>query len=186
MTAPPRVVLDTNIVLSALVFGGASAGAVRHGWREGRYTPLASRDTIGELMRVLAYPRFRLTVPEQEELLADYLPHVQVVPMPDPPPDVPTCRDVFDLPDLTAAYTMEQALSEAREIGYTGVERGRRMPADTEGLRSYLSANGLFLCGGWCSGNLLVNDVKTEIEAVRALGEPLLSLPYETPATPAA
>jgi inosose dehydratase len=73
-----------------------------------------------------------------------------------------------DLPDLTAAFTMEQALREAREIGYTGVERGRRMPADTDGLRSYLSANQLALCGGWCSGNLLVNDVKTEIEAVRA------------------
>jgi inosose dehydratase len=72
-----------------------------------------------------------------------------------------------DLPDLTAAYTMEQALREAREIGYTGVERGRRMPADTEGLRAYLNSNQLALCGGWCSGNLLVNDVKTEIEAVR-------------------
>lgn len=72
-----------------------------------------------------------------------------------------------DLPDLTAAYSMEQALREAREIGYTGVERGRRMPADTEGLRRYLHANQLALCGGWCSGNLLVNDVKTEIEAVR-------------------
>ena len=72
-----------------------------------------------------------------------------------------------DLPDLTAAYTMEQALREAREIGYTGVERGRRMPADTAGLRRYLNANQLALCGGWCSGNLLVNDVKTEIEAVR-------------------
>lgn len=73
-----------------------------------------------------------------------------------------------DLPDLTAAYTMEQALREAREIGYTGVERGRRMPSDTAGLGAYLTANGLSLCGGWCSGNLLVNDVKTEIEAVRA------------------
>ena len=72
-----------------------------------------------------------------------------------------------DLPDLTAAYTMEQALREAREIGYTGVERGRRMPADTEGLRTCLNANQLALCGGWCSGKLLVNDVKTEIEAVR-------------------
>ncbi|MFN4204036.1 MAG: myo-inosose-2 dehydratase [Tabrizicola sp.] len=81
-----------------------------------------------------------------------------------------------DLPDLTAAYTMEQALSEAREIGYTGVERGRRMPADAEGLRSYLTANGLFLCGGWCSGNLLVNDVKTEIEAVRGQVEQFAAL----------
>ena len=81
-----------------------------------------------------------------------------------------------DLPDLTAAYTMEQALSEAREIGYTGVERGRRMPSDTAGLGAYLTANGLALCGGWCSGNLLVNDVKTEIEAVRQQVEQFVAL----------
>ena len=103
MTAPPRVVLDTNIVLSALVFGGSSAGAVRRGWQEGLYTPLASKDTIEELMRALACPRFRLTAPEQEELLADYLPHVQVVHMPDPPPVVPACRDAFDVPFLQRA-----------------------------------------------------------------------------------
>ena len=81
-----------------------------------------------------------------------------------------------DLPDLTAAYTMEQALQEAREIGYTGVERGRRMPSDTAGLGAYLTANGLSLCGGWCSGNLLVNDVKTEIEAVRQQVEQFVAL----------
>jgi inosose dehydratase len=81
-----------------------------------------------------------------------------------------------DLPDLTAAYTMEQALQEAREIGYTGVERGRRMPSDTAGLGAYLTANGLSLCGGWCSGNLLVNDVKTEIEAVRGQVEQFVAL----------
>ena len=46
-----------------------------------------------------------------------------------------------DLPELTAAYTMEQALQEARKIGYTGVERGRRMPQETEGLRAYLADN---------------------------------------------
>jgi inosose dehydratase len=73
-----------------------------------------------------------------------------------------------DLPDLTAAYTMEQALKEAREIGYTGVERGRRMPQDTEGLRAYLDRYGLSLCGGWCSGNLMRNSVKEEMDAVRA------------------
>ncbi|MEL6913519.1 MAG: myo-inosose-2 dehydratase [Pseudomonadota bacterium] len=86
-----------------------------------------------------------------------------------------------DLPDLTAAFTMEQALREAREIGYTGVERGQRMPADTEGLRAYLDAAGIALCGGWCSGNLLVNDVGAEIAAIAgqvaqfaALGAPCL------------
>ncbi len=71
-----------------------------------------------------------------------------------------------DLPEMTAAYTMEQALKEAREIGYTGVERGRRMPQDTDGLRAYLDEYGLALCGGWCSGNLLVNDVATERAAI--------------------
>lgn len=86
-----------------------------------------------------------------------------------------------DLPELTCAFTMEQALREAREIGYTGVERGRRMPPDTEGLRRYLDAAGLALCGGWYSGNLLVNSVGEEIEAIRgqvaqfaALGSPCL------------
>jgi inosose dehydratase len=81
-----------------------------------------------------------------------------------------------DLPDLTAAFTMEQALKESREIGYTGVERGQRMPHDTEGLRAYLEGNDIALCGGWCSGNLLVNDVAQEIEAVRQQVEQFVAL----------
>ncbi|WP_170574032.1 myo-inosose-2 dehydratase [Ruegeria atlantica] len=81
-----------------------------------------------------------------------------------------------DLPDLTAAYTMEQALKEAREIGYTGVERGQRMPGDTEGLRAYLEGNDIALCGGWCSGASLVNDFATEREAVREQVEQFVAL----------
>ena len=52
-----------------------------------------------------------------------------------------------DLPELTADYTMDQALEEAREIGFTGVERGRRMPQETEALRAYLGRYDLALCG---------------------------------------
>lgn len=81
-----------------------------------------------------------------------------------------------DLPDLTAAYTMEQALKEAREIGYTGVERGQRMPGDTEGLRAYLDANNIALCGGWCSGSTLVNDRDAEIAVVREQVEQFVAL----------
>ncbi|MEM6478815.1 MAG: myo-inosose-2 dehydratase [Pseudomonadota bacterium] len=93
----------------------------------------------------------------------------------------PICWQNDDLPDLTAAFTMEQALREAREIGYTGVERGQRMPQDTEGLRAYLDEAGIALCGGWCSGNLLVNDIAAERDAIRqqitqfkALGAPCI------------
>ena len=81
-----------------------------------------------------------------------------------------------DLPDLTAGFTMEQALRESREIGYTGVERGQRMPHDTEGLRAYLESNDIALCGGWCSGNSLVNDVAAEKAAIRQQVEQFVAL----------
>lgn len=71
-----------------------------------------------------------------------------------------------DLPELTAAYSMEQALEEAREIGYLGVERGQRMPAETEPLQVYLSKYDIALCGGWCSGASLVNEFAEEREAI--------------------
>jgi inosose dehydratase len=41
------------------------------------------------------------------------------------------------------------------------------MPHDAEGLRACLMANDIALCGGWCSGNLLINDFETEKAAVR-------------------
>ncbi len=81
-----------------------------------------------------------------------------------------------DLPHLTANYTMEQALKEAREIGYIGIERGRRMPQDTEGLRRYLETYDIALCGGWFSGKLLLNDLKTERAAVNAQVQQFVAL----------
>ena len=103
MTATLRVVLDTNVVLSALVFGGGSAARIRLGWQQGGYVPLASAATVQELISVLAYPRFRLSKAEQDELLADYLPHTRAVRIPQPPPAVPACRDPQDVPFLHLA-----------------------------------------------------------------------------------
>lgn len=81
-----------------------------------------------------------------------------------------------DLPDITAGFTMEQALQDSREIGYTGVERGQRMPHDTEGLRKYLEQHDIALCGGWCSGNLLVDSVAAEITNIRQQVEQFIAL----------
>ena len=103
MSAPLRVVLDTNVVLSALVFGGGLAGQVRRAWQQGALLPLASTATVQELVRVLAYPKFRLSQPEQNELLADYLPYTETVRIPQPPPRVPECRDVLDEPFMHLA-----------------------------------------------------------------------------------
>lgn len=103
MGAPLRVVLDTNVVLSALVFGGGAAGRVRRAWQHGAVLPLASTATVKELVRVLAYPKFRLSQAEQDELLADYLPYTKTVRIPQPPPQVPACRDVLDAPFMHLA-----------------------------------------------------------------------------------
>lgn len=101
----PRVVLDTNVVLSALLFGGGPTAQLRAAWMSGRLIPLASPATAQELVRVLAYPKFKLTASEQQDLLADYLPWAQVVRIPEPPPATPRCRDPFDLPFLQLAIT---------------------------------------------------------------------------------
>lgn len=61
-------VLDTNIVVSALLFRGSSA-AVYHAIREGRLVPLVSPPMFKEYARVLAYPKFGLTDSEVIYLL---------------------------------------------------------------------------------------------------------------------
>lgn len=101
--AVPRAVLDTNVVLSALVFGGGATARVRQAWQAGALLPLASTATVQELMRVLACPRFKLIAGEQRELLADHLPWAEVATVPEPPPRVPDCRDPHDLPFLHLA-----------------------------------------------------------------------------------
>ena len=102
MSFGPRVVIDTNIIISALIFGGRLS-SLRLMWQDERFVPLVSKVTTTELIRVLAYPKFRLTAIEQEDLLADYLLFCDVVTMPEVLPEVPDCRDPFDVPFLVLA-----------------------------------------------------------------------------------
>ena len=55
-----RVVIDTNVVVSALLFGG-TPGELIPLWKSGRIKPLASAEIIDEYIRVLAYPKFKLS-----------------------------------------------------------------------------------------------------------------------------
>jgi putative PIN family toxin of toxin-antitoxin system len=99
----PRVVIDTNLVLSALVFAGGRLAPLRLAWQDQRVLPMVSRATAAELIRALAYPKFKLAAPEQEELLGDYLPYCKTVAIPVPPPATPSWRDAFDVPFLELA-----------------------------------------------------------------------------------
>lgn len=95
--APPlRVVLDTNTALSALLFTHGRLTPLRAAWQSGSLVPLLCSQTVQELLRVLAYPKFGLTPMEQEELLADYLPFGEAVPAWRKTPALPECRDPAD------------------------------------------------------------------------------------------
>ncbi|CAA7624226.1 putative toxin-antitoxin system toxin component, PIN family [Magnetospirillum sp. UT-4] len=98
-----RLVIDTNVLVSALLFRGGATLWLRHAWQSERVRPLVSRDTVGELLAVLTYPKFGLEAIEREDILAEYLPWCEVVAVPVPPPAVPTCRDPFDMAFLHLA-----------------------------------------------------------------------------------
>lgn len=99
----PRVVCDTNVVVSALVFSQGKLARLRDAWIHGEFVPLVSEATSAELARVLQYPKFRLTSEEQETLLDDYLRYTEAVPVPQPPPSTPPCRDPDDVKFLELA-----------------------------------------------------------------------------------
>ena len=109
MTARPRVVLDTNVVLSALLFSGGRLSRLRLAWQQASFHPLVSRDTAGELLRALAYPKFKLAPDAQRELLADYLPYCTPVAKAAVAPRTPACRDPFDVPFLQLALVGKAA-----------------------------------------------------------------------------
>ena len=98
-----RVVLDTNVVVSSLLFSRGRLAWLRQAWQQGRFIALVSRPVAEELMAVLAYPKFKLSSSEQRELLADYLPWCETVSLPPELPAVADCRDTDDLKFLVLA-----------------------------------------------------------------------------------
>jgi putative PIN family toxin of toxin-antitoxin system len=98
-----RIVLDTNCLVSTLVFSGKRLAWLRHAWQSGEIVPLVSKDTANELLRVLKYPKFKLTREEQGLLLADFLPYAETVTELNIPPDLPVIRDQADQMFLTLA-----------------------------------------------------------------------------------
>ena len=66
--------LDTNVLVSALLFESGRLSWLRASWQQGLITPVLAQPTARELLRVLAYPKFRLQPADHERLLEDLLP----------------------------------------------------------------------------------------------------------------
>lgn len=74
-----RVVLDTNVLISSLLFKGGLA-RIAALWKTGKIVPVVSRETFDEFRNVLAYPKFRLTKDEIKSLVeTEVLPFFEIV-----------------------------------------------------------------------------------------------------------
>ena len=74
-----RAVLDTNAIVSALLFSGISSELVSL-WQNGSITLLLSREILDEYLRVLSYPKFGLSEEEIKELIQEeILPYAEVI-----------------------------------------------------------------------------------------------------------
>jgi uncharacterized protein len=126
---PPVVVLDTNLVLSALVFASGRLAPLRTAWQSGRIVPLVSTATASELMRVLGYPKFKLSAEDRDELLADYLPHCRSVRLPARLPKLPQCRDVNDqmFVELAAVGKADWLVKGDKDLLVLATEFGQRL-----------------------------------------------------------
>ena len=74
-----KVVVDTNVLVSALLFGG-KPGKLIPLWQRGTIRPLASKEIIDEYLRVLTYPKFKLAEEDINFLLyQEILPYFEVI-----------------------------------------------------------------------------------------------------------
>ena len=96
-----RAVLDTNVVVSALLFSGPPSRLIS-AWQSGRLRLVVSAPILDEYIRVLAYPKFKLTNTEIRGLLEEELiPFME--PRPAPPTHIPALRDPDDAKFITCA-----------------------------------------------------------------------------------
>ena len=73
------VVLDTNILVSALLFRGELSGIVDL-WKKGKFIPLLSKETFEEFRTVLEYPKFSLSVEDIRVIIEEeVLPYFDII-----------------------------------------------------------------------------------------------------------
>ena len=107
-----RVVLDTSVLISALLFEGELSRLVVQ-WQLGVFTPVISKETFEELETVLSYPKFHLSDKEKRLILTEeILPFFEVVEVREKIEGI--CRDRADDKFISCA------LSARAEVIVTG------------------------------------------------------------------
>ncbi len=132
-----RVVLDTNVVLSVVVFRDARFDPLVAGWRSGGVTPLVDDACVTELERVLDYPQFAHRYAGRAAALAEYLPYVERVDTAGHGAGLPRCRDPDDQKFLVLAQAGGARTLVTSDALLLGVRR--RVSFDIETPKAFLA-----------------------------------------------
>lgn len=136
-----RVVLDTNVVVSTLVFRGGRLAWLRQAWAGGQVVPVVSRDTLAELVRVLAYPKFGLAAEDTKTLLAHYMEHAEALGEVKTRARLPRCRDEDDRAFLLLAHAARADALVTGDADLLALGAQSRIPILTpDALRQGLSS----------------------------------------------
>ncbi len=137
--AAVKVVLDTNILISSLLFKGELARVVDL-WKKGRIIPILSRDTFDEFKTALEYPKFSLTAQEMKVIIEEeVLPFFEVIEVADKIKGV--CRDADDDKFITCAVSASAdfIVTGDRDLLDIGRYKSVRILSVSEFLRMFKS-----------------------------------------------
>ena len=127
VSAVPRVVLDTNIVLDWLVFEDGGMPLLMDAINRRRVTVVTNAACVDELTRVLAYPIFKLDAAAQGAALQRYLAYAEFVPeRASLPGIVPRCRDQDDQKFLELAAHAGAAALISKDHAVLGLKRSMK------------------------------------------------------------
>jgi len=133
---PPRVVLDTNIVLDWLVFEDGGMPQLMDAINRRLLAIVTNAACVEELARVLAYPIFKLDGAAQARALERYLAFAEFVPeRASLPGIVPRCRDRDDQKFLELAAHAGAAALISKDNAVLGLKRSMKARFDCEVLR---------------------------------------------------
>jgi uncharacterized protein len=122
-TPPPKLVLDTNVVIDWLVFDDPFMSPLRHAVEQRQVAVLTSPLATEELQRVLGYPQLKLDRERQAAVLARYRLLTATARLPETfalanlmlPPKFPRCQDADDQHFLALAWHSRATLLASRD-----------------------------------------------------------------------
>lgn len=123
-----RVILDTNVLLGALISPHGSPDTIYRAWRAARFELVTSREQLDELRRVSRYPRLKAILPAHR--IGTLVNNMQCALVLDTLPRLP---DGVEADDPNDTFLLAMALASEADYLVTGDRRAGLLQRGTIG-----------------------------------------------------